>query len=163
MATRTRSLPPDGLYRTSEGLAGKGEKVRAGMLVYFQQRSGDGESPIVLLPGRNAHNKWRFRRAGFLVRDVAWVGTLQPLLSEGYYLTSEPMELTSQVKLGAYALVQLGYNREGDPIVFPARYEGNAIVFEARGKRFEDLGVFGRLLPAGFTRPLDGAHFEEDA
>jgi hypothetical protein len=141
---------PEGLYRTTRPLPGREEQVPAQALVLYQPRSRSGATPIVLLPGTNLHNRWRFRRRGYLLRDASWARTLEPLLWEGYYLTLGGVSGLGVAELPEGSLVQLGYNRQGEAIVFLSEIVGNSIVFAERGRRQSGLGVFERLIPAGF-------------
>ncbi len=139
---------PTGLYRTTSALPGREAQVPAGALIFYQAR-GEGEPPVALLPGHNVYNRWRFRRRGYAVRDAGWPRTLEPLLWEGYYLTFGEVEgLGGPLPEGT--LVQLGYNRAGEPIIFESKFIENSIQFSERGRRAADLRVLERLIPAGF-------------
>ena len=143
---------PCGLYRTGVPLAGQEEAVPAGVLVYFHNHSEDGP-PIVLPPETNSDNRWYFGEEGWLIQDETFLEALVPLRPEGLYVVTESLALAPDNRLGPRTLLQLGYNRRGDPIVFIAQFEGNTILFPARGFRFHNLDVFERIEPANFAVP----------
>lgn len=120
-----------GLYRTTRDLPGTG--LAAGMLVYFHTHSDQGP-PIVLLPESNTHNRWRFQSTGHPV-SAAYIASLEPLKPEGLYRLREHFHPDSTSVVAANALVQLGYDRQADPIIFfPKPIEGeNAFVFPRQG------------------------------
>jgi hypothetical protein len=130
-------------------MPGREEQVPAGVLVYFHNHSQQGR-PVVLLPATNANNAWTYHDRGYLVPDDAWLGTLTALLPEGFYVTDSHVHAPGR-SLPARSLVQLGYNRQGEPILFAARRVGNTLDFPLRGMRFQDRGIFERLKPAGFV------------
>jgi len=143
---------PCGLYRTTEPLPEREDKVAAERLVFYHNHSEQGP-PLVLTPHANEHNVWQFHEKGWLVQATEWPETLQPLLPEGYYLVRRDMRLAQEAEtLPARTLVQLGYDRQARPIVFPARFEGNTISFPEQGFGFSDE-VFGNLEPAPFRAP----------
>ncbi len=126
------NLPPCGLYRTTEPLPGKDQWVRSGMLVYFHNHSQQGP-PLLLLPAENKHNRWLFHEKGYLIREPDFVDTLEPLKEEALYVLDEPIYLSREEFIPEETLVQLGYNRSADPILFLAQFENNAIVFPDSG------------------------------
>ncbi len=143
---------PCGLYRTTAPLPGREEQVSAGRLVFYHNHSTQGP-PLVLTPHANEHNVWRFHDKGWLVEDADWPETLAPLLPEGYYVLQRAVHLKgAEDALPDRTLVQLGYDRNARPILFPAEFEGNTIRFPERGFGFDDE-VFGLLEPAPFVAP----------
>lgn len=125
-------LPPCGLYRTTEPLPGKEQWVRSDMLVYFHNHSQQGP-PLLLLPAENRHNRWHFHEKGYLVREPGYVETLERLKDEGLYVLDEPIYLSREEFIPEETLVQLGYNRSADPILFLGKFEDNAIFFPDSG------------------------------
>lgn len=86
----------------------------------------EGGIAQVCLPEHNVHNRWRFHRTGLPVLDEGWPETLEPLLPEGYYaLTSELSFPGGRWPRGA--LLQLGYTRTSDPILFLAQQRLHAV------------------------------------
>ncbi len=107
-----------GLYRTTAPLPGDENAVPAGRLVHFHGHAGD--APHVVLPVAATHNTWRFATGGVVIRDDAWVETLERLLPEGFYVLSENL-LFDGGWWPAGTLLQLGYTRQGEPTVFIAQ------------------------------------------
>jgi hypothetical protein len=156
--------PACGLYRTGLALTGNEEQVPSGILVYFHDHSGeDGAGPpMVVTPHDNEHNRWRFHERGWIVEDEAFVAALVPLAPEGLYVNTQHLHITREEIIPERMLVQLGYNRRGDTVLFVGRLEGNAIVFPERGYAFESPEVQKLLEPAGFDvarpRPAGEVH-----
>jgi hypothetical protein len=145
-------LPKCGLYVTGIALADKEEAVAQGQLVYFHNHSRQGP-PIVLLPHENTHNRWSFAEHGFLVEGeaaLAFIGRLEPRAAQGFYVAEKEIAVPGG-RIPARMLVQVGYNRQGEPILFPARTHENGMQFSEKGFRFDGLSVFERLRPGGFT------------
>ena len=134
MATDLDPLPRCGLYRTTKPVPGHEEEVPAGYLIYFHNHSAEGP-PLVLLPEHNKNNKWRFHDRGYLVDDRAYLTTLQPLQREGFYRLRDHFHPTTQQIVNRNALVQLGYNRYAEPILFfPTRdSKDNSLRFPLQG------------------------------
>ncbi len=144
-------LPACGLYRTGRSLPGHEEAVPPGALVMFHNHSPEG-APIVLMPKDNQHNRWSFHDRGWLVRGPEAADFLARLVRvprEGYYVVHKHLHVPDGV-LPERALVQVGYNRDAHPILFPARPVEGGIAFPTRGYRFEKLAVFEHLREAGF-------------
>lgn len=146
-----RQLPPCGVYRTTAPLPGKEEWVRENLLVYFHNHSQQGP-PLLLLPATNGGNRWGFHDKGYLIRDPEYVDTLVPLLEEGLYVLTEPIYLSRDEFIPEETLVQLGYNRAGDPILFLAKFSDNQIVFPNSGLKCT-LEIFDMLRAADFRVP----------
>lgn len=144
-------LPPCGLYRTAQPLPGKEEWVRENLLVYFHNHSQQGP-PLLLLPAANTNNRWTFHDKGYLIRDPDYVDQLVQLRSEGYYVLSEAIYLSHEEMIPEQTLVQLGYNRGADPILFLAEFEGNTIKFPNSGLKCT-LEIFDLLQPVNFRTP----------
>jgi hypothetical protein len=127
------------------------------MLVYFHNHSQQGP-PLLLLPASNTHNRWSFHEKGYLIRDPSYVSSLTPLLDEGLYILTEPIYLSRDEFIPEDTLVQLGYNRPGEPILFLAKFSENAITFPNSGLKctleiFEMLRACDFRVP-GYTRDL---------
>ena len=145
------ALPPCGLYKTMDPLPGKEEWVRENLLVYFHNHSQQGP-PLLLLPASNAGNRWTFHDKGYLIREADFVESLQPLRSEGYYVLSEAIYISRDELIPERTLVQLGYNRAADPILFLASFESNAISFPTSGLKCT-LEIFDLLEEVNFRVP----------
>jgi len=150
------TLPACGLYKTGAALAGRETAIGEGQLVYFHNHSKQGP-PLVLTAVSNTHNRWSFSDRGYLVQGDDAEGFLEALVAlprEGFYAVRAPIGLTDDRVLPARSLVQVGYNRAGEPILFPAEARGNGFSFSDHGFRFFDLGVFERLAECGFDAPV---------
>jgi len=128
-------LPPCGLYRTSKPLAGHEEQFPAGLLVYFHNHSDSG-LPQVLAPDHNVLNRWHFHGPGVEFRGLSWADSLVKVPVEGFYVLKRELAFDG----GSWpkgALVQLGYTRNADPILFIAQLRGkldeNDLWFSDRG------------------------------
>ncbi len=147
----TEQLPPCGLYKTEAPLPGKEEWVRENLLVYFHNHSQQGP-PLLLLPAANSDNRWTFHDKGYLIRDPDYVDDLAPLKAEGFYVLSEAIYLSHEEMIPEQTLVQLGYNRAADPILFLAEFEGNGVQFPNSGLKCT-LEIFDLLEPVNFRTP----------
>lgn len=145
------SLPPCGLYKTTEPLPGKEQWVRENLLVYFHNHSQQGP-PLILLPASNASNRWNFHEKGYLIREPSFVSTLTPLKEEGLYVLREPIYLSRDEFIPERTLVQLGYTRAADPILFLAKFTDDAINFPSSGLKCT-TEIFGMLEDVNFATP----------
>ena len=102
--------------------------------MYFHNHSDQGK-PVVLLPESNHHNRWKFQPAALAVTDEAYLASLVALEPEGFYRLREHFHPNDNEVVVANALVQLGYTRTADPIIFfPNRSDAsNTLVFPANG------------------------------
>ena len=130
------ALPDCGLYRTTIPHPEQPNKVPSGRLVYFHNHSHAGK-PMVLLPQSNAANTWTFAESGYLISKEAWVRSLQPVKAEGFYTTAEPFHTKTGLRVPPGQIVQLGYNRNAEPLVFFPRRDrdSNSLVFPSSGMK----------------------------
>lgn len=145
-------LPPCGIYRTTEALPGKEEWVRENLLVYFHNHSQQGP-PLLLLPSANANNRWSFHDKGYLVREEDYIETLEQLPFEGFYVLREAIYISHDEMIPEDTLVQLGYNRAAEPIIFLAEFDESAINFPNSGLKCT-AEIFELLDEVGFRVPL---------
>lgn len=159
MATPKSPLPDCGLYRTTKPLPGHEDKVPAGTLVYFHNHSESGPLPSVLTPDHNIHNRWHFHGPPITFRGLDWAGSLQKVPEEGFFTLRK--ELPFPDGSGSWpknALVQLGYTRQADPILFMARVRSrldeNDLFFSDKGLKItrDQLSLLERA----------NVHVEED-
>lgn len=145
------AVKPCGLYRTTEPL---GEAVEAGVLVRFHNHSDDG-APVVLLPHSNKHNRWHFHGPEHHIRDAAYLETMVALKAEGYYYLREHFHPDEDHVVAERGLVQLGYNRTGEPIIFFPRVkkEENALVFPHQGVKIPPK-IYALLEPLDIRGPV---------
>jgi len=135
MASPKNLLPECGLYRTTKPLPEHEATIPAGVLVYFHNHSDSG-LPVVIIPDHNIMNRWHFHGAGVPFRGLSWADTLVKLPSEGFYMLRKALDFDG----GSWpksTLVQLGYTKSGDPILFIAQQRGameeNDLFFSERG------------------------------
>jgi len=128
-------LPACGLYRTTKALPEHETEVPAGALVYFHNHSDSG-LPVVIAPDHNIMNRWHFHGNGIPFRGLSWADSLVKLPNEGFYSLRKGLEFEG----GSWpkgTLVQLGYTKSGDPILFIAQVratmEENDLFFSDRG------------------------------
>jgi len=137
MANPKNRMPDCGLYRTTKPLPGHEDRIPAGALVYFHNHSGDGPLPSVLPPDHNIHNRWHFHGPAIeSIRNPSWVESLEKVSPEGFYTLRRDLTFDGG-KWPKGAIVQLGYTRNADPILFIARVRSsldeNDLFFSDRG------------------------------
>jgi hypothetical protein len=141
-------LPDPGLYRTTQPMPGREDDFPADVLVYLGL-SQNGGGKFVVRPAENRRNRWFWREPITALRSPTWAKTLKALPSEGFYTLPESLEFEGGGRWVKNAIVELGYNEKGQPIVFVAewREEGseNALFFSTRGMMIKDE-LLGRLL-----------------
>ncbi len=149
----SEELPACGLYRTGVSLSGAEEAVPGGVLVFFHNHSDQGP-PLLLLPSENSNNRWVFQKHGRHVEDPGFLRELVPLKEQGLYVISgSHLHVSREEILAERTLVQLGYNRKGDSILFVGRFADNTIEFPTSGYRFESVGVQEHLAKVNFSVP----------
>jgi hypothetical protein len=134
--------PPCGIYRTTRPL----ESVPAGRLVYFHNHGNPG--PGIYLPREWSSNRARWHERGFTVPTEEWSQSMQPLAPEGLYSVREKF-FCCEKQCRSYepsALVQLGYNGEGEALLFVPEWTGGGLGFPERGNRVEQ-SVVQKLQP----------------
>lgn len=147
-----KELPKCGLYRTGLALAGQEEAVAAGILVYFHNHSDQGPA-MVQTPHENTHNRWQFHDRGWAASDAEFLNALVPLKAEGLYVNAKHLHISREEIIPSRTLLQLGYNRRGDTLLFIGRFRDNVIEFPEKGYAFEDPAIQELLEPAGFLMP----------
>ncbi|HEX4335981.1 MAG TPA: hypothetical protein VH062_08720 [Polyangiaceae bacterium] len=141
-------LPDPGLYRTTEPYPGQESAFPAGVLVYIGQPSNGGVK-FVVRPGQNRNNRWFWGEPTTPLRSPTWARSLKALRSEGFYTLPQDLEFEGGGKWLKNAVVQLGYNGEGQPILFVGEQREsettNALHFSDRGMMIDD-GLLERLI-----------------
>ena len=152
-------LPECGLYRTTKPLPEHEGEVPSGILVYFHNHSDSG-LPLVVVPDHNVHNRWHFHGSGIPFRGLSWADTLVKLPGEGFYMLRKALTFDGG-EWPKGALVQLGYTRTGDPILFigqvRATLDENDLFFSDKGvgisrdqlPLLEQLQVYAEPAPEG--------------
>jgi len=137
MASIKSILPQCGLYRTTKSLPEHEASIPANTLVYFHNHSDSG-LPVVIAPEHNILNRWHFHGAGIAFRGLSWASDgLRPVLAEGFYMLKKDLVFDG----GSWpkgTLVQLGYTRNADPILFIAQQRAN---LDENDLFFSDRGV----------------------
>ncbi|MFT5042303.1 MAG: hypothetical protein ACI8TX_003288 [Hyphomicrobiaceae bacterium] len=146
------TLPPCGPYKTGVALSGHEDSVGADILVYFHNHSDQGPA-MVLTPHGNTNNRWAFHDRGWAVEEEAFVLGLIGLKPEGLYVNSEHIHISREEIIPPRTLLQLGYNRDADTLLFIGRFEANTIGFPEQGYAFKTIEVQAMLEPAGFNVP----------
>lgn len=114
VAVAKPELPPCGLYRTVKPIGG----VEAGRFVYFHNHGNPG--PGVYFPERWNNNRAQFAANGYTLPEDFDPKALHALPAEGFYRVKASFHCCEKqcMKFEPDALVQLGYNGAGTPIVF---------------------------------------------
>jgi hypothetical protein len=106
----------------------------------------DGEfAPAsVLLPVGNTNNQWRFQMPGIKIpaTSQSWGESLIKLRHEGFYRLNRDFKFgEDQGRWPENAIVQLGYTRKAEPILFIAQRRNpltnNELWFSDKGVRIE--------------------------
>lgn len=107
-------LPPCGLYRT----VGPVGNIPTGRLVYFHNHGDPG--PGLYLPTGWKKNRVEISNRGTTLTDKSLVRYLEPLPPEGLYRVTEPFHCCERkcTQFEPETLLELGYNGEGQAIVF---------------------------------------------
>ena len=141
-------LPDPGLYRTTQPMPGHEETFPAGVLVYVGQPQNGGVK-FVVRPGQNRNNRWFWGEPTTPLRSPTWAKTLKSLPPEGFYTLPDAIEFDGGGRWLKNAIVQLGYNEQGQGIIFVAEQrEGddhNALFFSDRGMMVDDA-MLDRLI-----------------
>jgi len=112
------ALPEAGLYRTLFAHPTQGNAVGARKLVYFSPTSDQGP-PAVLVPDARDGRVWRFGSKGVQADDPAWLKTLVPLPTQGYYELSRELIYGVGQQLPKRLLVFLSYDAGANAVVYP--------------------------------------------
>jgi hypothetical protein len=135
---------PCGAYRTTEPISGK---LEAGALVFYHNHGDPG--PGVYPAEAWRHNKAVFSKTGVLLPSEGWERTLSPLQPEGFYLVTEDFDCCENHcrTFAEGTLVQLGYNRQAEPLLFVPVWTYRGLQLPERGTKVEEarLGLLRRL------------------
>jgi hypothetical protein len=107
-------LPPCGLYRTRAAIGA----IPTGRLVFFHNHGDPG--PGLYLPSGWKRNRVELQQRGQTLEDLDLLKHLEPLPPEGLYRVIEPFFCCERKcrEFETEALVELGYNGDGEPILF---------------------------------------------
>lgn len=133
MTTPRDELPPCGLYVTLAPLG----SVPEGRLVYFHNHGNPG--PGMYLPASWRGNHARFEGKGHLLPKPSDVQHLAPLPPQGFYRVVSPFHCCDKrCRLFAVeTLVQLGYDGQGNAILFSPEWIDGAVAIPERGTRVD--------------------------
>ncbi len=131
-----------GIYKTTKFLPGHEATVAPNMLVLLRT-DGEFAPASVLLPVNNTNNQWRFQMPGVKVpaSSFGWGSSLVKLPHEGFYRLTREFSFGDTGKWLVNAIVQLGYTRAAEPILFIAQRRSplvsNDLFFSDKGVKIE--------------------------
>lgn len=131
-----------GIYKTTKYLPGNEAQVGPDQLILIRT-DGDFAPASVLLPVANTNNQWRFQMPGMKVpaASLNWGETLVKLPHEGFYRLTREFTFGESGKWIENAIVQLGYTRKAEPILFIAQRRSpltsNELWFSDKGVKIE--------------------------
>lgn len=148
-----------GIYKTTEYLPGHEAQIAPNTLVLVRT-DGEFAPASILLPIRNENNQWRFSMPGIKIPATAqsFAESLSKLRHEGFYRLTREFKFGETGKWIENAILQLGYTREGEPILFIAQRRNpltnNELWFSDKGVKVDKAE-----LEKGLLEPL--AWFQE--
>ena len=131
-----------GIYKTTKFLPGHEATVAPNMLVLIRT-DAEFAPASVLLPVSNVQNQWRFQMPGVRVpaSSFGWGDSLVKLPHEGFYRLTQEFTFGESGRWLKNAIVQLGYTRAGEPILFIAQRRSplvsNDLFFSDKGVKVE--------------------------
>lgn len=149
-----------GIYKTTKYLPGQEAQVGPDQLVLIRT-DGEFAPASVLLPVANTNNQWRFQMPGLKIpaTSLNWGETLSKLRHEGFYRLTRDFEFGEKGKWIKNAIVQLGYTRKGEPILFIAQRRtpltSNELWFSDKGVKIEEDLVDELLEPLAWYQEPD--------
>ena len=128
-----------GIYKTTKYLPGYEAQVVPNRLVLIRT-DGDFAPASVLLPVMNENNQWRFQMPGMKIpaTSLNWAESLENIPHEGFYRLLDEFTFGDQGRWLKNAIIQLGYTREADPILFIAQRRSPLV---SNDLWFSDKGV----------------------
>jgi hypothetical protein len=130
-------LPPCGLYRTRATIGA----IPAGKLVFFHNHGDPG--PGLYLPSGWRRNRVELQDRGQTLEDPDLLRHLEPLPPEGLYRVLEPFFCCAQ-KCREYqpeTLVELGYNGEGQAILFLPEMVDGMLAIPTNGTAIDHISL----------------------
>jgi len=141
-----------GIYKTSEYLPGHEAQVGPDQLVLIRT-DGEFAPASVLLPIRNEHNSWRFQMPGIKIPPTAqsWGKSLIKLKHEGFFRLTREFTFGDNGRWIENAIVQLGYTRKAEPILFIAQRRNpltnNELWFSDKGVKVDAAELDALIAP----------------
>jgi hypothetical protein len=149
-----------GIFKTTKYLPGHEAQVGPNQLVLVRT-DGEFAPASVLLPNNNENNQWFFGMPGIKVPPTSfgWGESLLKLPHEGFYRLRREMTFDGGGRWLKNGIVQLGYNRQGDPILFIATRRNpltaNTLWFSDKGMRVELEGLDDLVEPLAWAAEPD--------
>lgn len=137
-----------GIYKTTKFLPENESTVAPNLLILIRT-DAEFAPASVLLPVQNVQNQWRFQMPGVKVPKVSygWGESLIKLPHEGFYRLTREFKFGDSGRWLANAIVQLGYTRAGEPILFIAQRRNplvaNDLFFSDKGVKVELADIAG--------------------
>lgn len=131
-----------GIYKTTKFLPGHESEVAPNQLVLIRT-DGEFAPASVLVPVANRFNQWQFQMPGIKIpsNSLNWGSTLIKLPHEGFYRLLKERTFEGGGKWLVNAIVQLGYTKGADPILFIAQRRSpltaNDLFFSDKGVKVE--------------------------
>jgi hypothetical protein len=131
-----------GIYKTTKFLPGHESAVARDQLVLIRT-DGEFAPASVLSPVSNRFNQWQFQMPGVKIpsNSLNWGDTLIKLPHEGFYRLLKERTFEGGGKWLVNAIVQLGYTRNAEPILFIAQRRSpltnNDLYFSDKGVKVE--------------------------
>ena len=142
-------FPEPGIYKTTKYLPSHEADVGPDQLVLIRT-DGEFAPASVLSPVRNENNQWQFQMPGIKLpaASLKWSDTLVKVPREGFYRLLEEFTFGESGRWVKNAIVQLGYTRNAEPILFIAQRRNpltsNDLWFSDRGVKV-DTDIFDKL------------------
>jgi len=148
-------LPPCGLYRTRAPIG----TIPSDRLVFFHNHGEPG--PGLYLPLGWKHNRVELQERGHTLDDPELIRHLEPLPPEGLYRVVSPFHCCAQ-KCRQYeseALVELGYNGQGQAILFSPELVDGMLAIPTSGTVIDhsSLGLI-KMLKVTLSTPRANVH-----
>jgi hypothetical protein len=130
-------LPPCGLYRTRASIGA----IPAGKLVFFHNHGEPG--PGLYLPSGWRRNRVELQDRGQTLEDPDLLRHLEPLPPEGLYRVLEPFFCCAQKcrEFQPETLVELGYNGEGQAILFLPEMVDGMLAIPTSGTAIDHISL----------------------
>jgi hypothetical protein len=121
---------PCGLYVTTKEIE---DKIPEKTLVFYHNHGNPG--PGIYPVEKWVNNKAVFSKKGFVIPSGKWAKSLKSLKQEGFYRISKDFHCCEKhcTLFERETLVQLGYNNEGEPIVFIPQWDFDGLLFPKTG------------------------------
>lgn len=151
-----------GIYKTTKFLPGYESTIAPNLLVLIRT-DGEFAPASVLSPVSNRFNQWQFQMPGVKIpsNSLNWGSTLIKVPQEGFYRLLKEKTFDGGGKWLVNAIVQLGYTRGAEPILFIAQRRNpltsNDLYFSDKGVKMELAELEGMIeLMAWYQEPNKG-------